>query len=297
MSSDAPSDRPAGDRPTEPFARGRIQWSRPPQPVFHVGPLPRAEAAPQRPSRPAAGILTGSMIPPARREPEPEPEVAPVEAEPVAAAEPVVEPEPEHVAAPTSGETVIEPEAPEPVVTVPPPLSTEAEPAAEARSLPSVVVTPAIYAQVGAAFQKAAARSDKTWLAVAGIGALVVIGGFIWLATLPAPSQVDDGPPLLAAPEAALETPAEVEAPTAPAPVARSPQPQAQTQAQPAAPASRATARPAPRAAAPTVAEAPPEPAPLVIETAPLAVEPPTPATLPPSNPDAPIATRPTPLE
>eukprot|EP01035_Chromulina_nebulosa_P014860 gene14860-19667_t len=34
MSSETPSVPPAEDRPTEPFSRGRIVWSRPPQPVF-----------------------------------------------------------------------------------------------------------------------------------------------------------------------------------------------------------------------------------------------------------------------
>ncbi len=290
MSSDAPSDRPAGDRPTEPFARGRIQWSRPPQPVFHVGPLPRGEGISAPPPRPAAGILSGSMIPQARSEAAPPPE-------PIAEPEPIPAPEPEALVAPTSGETLIEPDEPEPVTTVPPPLSDEAPPRAEPRSLPSVVVTPAIYAQVGAAFQKAAARSDKRMLVLAGVGVIAVIGGFIWLATLPAPQPVD-AVGTAATPEVAVQAPAAAEvapaAVAAPPPVVRAASPLAAPPAP--APAARPAPRPTPRVAAPVV-EVPAEPAPLAIETAPLVVEPPTPATPPPASADAPISTQPQPLD
>lgn len=219
MSSETPSGPPAEDRPTEPFSRGRIVWSRPPQSVFRVGPLPRVAPGPAaRPVRGSgAGILTGSMIPQARAAsppaeapvepvvealaPQPESVVEPVAAEP----EPVA-PEPEPVVAefepvaepvqsapwPAPQEMVIEPETPEPAVTLPPPLSTEAKPAARPRELPSVVVTPAIYASVGAAMQTVT-RGDR-WPIVAGIAALAVIGGFIWLATLPAPQPVAPAP-------------------------------------------------------------------------------------------------------
>lgn len=311
MSSDTPSVPPAEDRPTEPFSRGRIVWSRPPQPVFRVGPLPRVAPAPAtRPVlRPGAGILTGSMVPPARTaspavevlpdapiEPRVEtvaPQPEPVAPEPVVP-EPVVEavaPEPEPVAAaPAPQEIVIEPDAPEPAVTVPPPLSTEAKPAVKPRALPSVVVTPAIYASVGAAMQKVA-KGDR-WPIVAGVAALVVIGGFIWLATLPAPQPVAPAPTPLVADAAPLEgiLPAGEVAPVAgrPAPVRAASAPAA------ASPVTAQPRRATPMPAAPAVAvpAAPTESAPRpYIETSPLVLDQPTPVAPVPTNPDAPAST------
>ncbi|MDP2765322.1 MAG: hypothetical protein Q8O54_10860, partial [Brevundimonas sp.] len=50
----------------EPFRRP-VVWGRPPATVFRAGPLPRGERLaplPEPPrARPAAGILSGSMIP------------------------------------------------------------------------------------------------------------------------------------------------------------------------------------------------------------------------------------------
>ena len=321
MSSETPSGPPAGDRPSEPFTRGRIVWGRPPQQVFRVGPMPSGGTFPPslgpaspRPTRSSgAGILTGSMVPPARA-PEPvEPLVEPiVEAlapDPAPIAPPEPEPEPvavefervtEPVApAPAPQEIIIEPEASEPAITVPPPLSSEAKPAAKPRSLPSVVVTPAIYASVGAAIQKAA-KGDR-WLILAGVAAVAVIGGFIWLATLPAPRPVPAGPtPLVAAATSPVEevapaepeVPAVVEQPRAAAPVAVAPaEPPV---ARPSGPAS------APVRSSPSVVIAPSAPTAAAprpyIETAPLVVEPPTPAAPIPSDPDAPVSTAPQPL-
>lgn len=318
MSSETPPGPPAEDRPSEPFARGRIVWSRPPQPVFRVGALrdvaPAPAARPVR--RPGAGILTGSMIPPTRAaapaiEPVPEAPVEPVveavapQPEPIAPEpEPVVEavaPEPEPVApesepTPAPQEIVIEPEAAEPAVTVPPPLSTEAKPTARPRELPSVVVTPAIYATMGAAMQKVA-KGDR-WPIVAGVAALVVIGGFIWLATLPAPQPVAPAPTPLVADAAPLEETTVVEevAPATgrPATVRAASAPRPAT----AAPVTDPPRRPTPAAPVVVVAPAPVEAAPRpYIETAPLIVEPPTPAAPAPADPDAPIATRPQPLD
>lgn len=311
MSSETPPGPPE-DRPSDPFARGRIVWGRPPQAVFQVGPLPRSapvappRPAPPRPARPAgAGILSGSMVPPARPAAEP---VAPVEAD-VAVFEPLIEsppqpPEPELTPEPAPAaplDLVVEPEAPEPALTAPPPLSAEVPPAAEPRKLPSVVVTPAIYATVGAALEKVS-HKDR-WLVFAGIAAVLVTGAFIWLATLPAPRPVDRAPtPALAAPPP-FETPpvAEVEAEAAvpatrPAPVRAEPAPAAPVAAEPVAPArprAQAPAASAPVAVAPVEAAAPTP----RIETAPLVVEPPTAAAPAQSDPEAPIATRPQPLD
>jgi hypothetical protein len=316
MSSEPPKDTSA-DRPTEPFARGKITWGRPPQQVFRVGPLPSVGVAPT-PRAATRDVLTGSMIPQARPVAEPEAPEAPIEETPslapetilpppplepepviepvfasVAAPEPVVEPEP-IVAAPASQEIVIEPEAAEPAVTVPP-LSGDAGPAAKPRELPSVVVTPTLYATMGAAVQNAT-KGGGRWAIVAAVAALAVIGGFIWLATLPAPRPVAPVPTPLAAGAAPLEEPplAEVETPAAAAPEAAS-------VPAPAAPASAAAPRrPAPSSAAPVVVTPPsaaataPRP---YSETAPLVVEPPTPAAPAQTDPDAPIATRPQPLD
>lgn len=315
MSSETP-EGPSEDRPTEPFARGRIQWSRPPQPVFHAGPLPQGRSRPQ--ARPApgvgGGILSGSMIPQARSapvpEPEPEPEAAPpplvedvvVESppEPVAAATPEAEtvaaqpaPEPR----PVEPEIVIEAAPPEPEVTEPLPSSGKAKPGTRTRSLPSVVVTPAIYASVGAAMQKVA-KNDRGLLA-AGVAAVAVIGGFVWLATLPAPQPVDQGPtPMIAETPTLTEEGLTEDAPpaaaTAPAPAAVARPTPAPVTARAQAPEPRPTTRPAPVVVTPRSVETAPRP---YIETAPLVVEPPTPAAPPPSDPEAPIVTRPQPLD
>ncbi|MBU2380873.1 MAG: hypothetical protein KJ824_17095, partial [Alphaproteobacteria bacterium] len=240
MSSETPQD-PGKSGAAQPFARGRIQWGRPPQPIFQVGPLPRAAggvaniASP--PGRTGAGILRGSMVPPAapvEPPPPPEAEVAPEPvADTVASPEPKPEPEPEPVTAPA--EIVAEVEEAEPAVTVPPPLSGEAAPVAEPRRLPSVVVTPAIYAGVSAAIQKVTGK-DR-WVIVAAVVAVLVTGGFIWLATLPAggaggvdqtaPTPVAT-PTLDPAPlpvEAEVATVARPAAPTAQPPETRPPEP------------------------------------------------------------------------
>lgn len=385
MSSEPP-EKPE-DRPAEPFTKGRIQWSRPPQPVFRVGPLPRSNMMPQTPmaprpaQRPGGGILTGSMIPPARHasaaeqtpepsgvasqtvvepvvdqvtvEPvavEPEPVLPePVLAEPGMAADPAVDPVPEpkrkpratarskaqaepdpasdveavaeagpvaepivHAVfepqvepvaeVPLERDIVVEPEVPEPAVTVPPPLSSEARPAAEPRAMPSVVVTPAIYATVGAAIQKAA-KNDR-WLIVVVVLAVLTVGGFVWLATLPGPAPIDQGEeePALAYDAVPIDPATPIEDVELSSSATASPTPPVSA---PAAASSTPAAREpvsAPRPAAPLIVTPPaasastgtPRP---YIETSPLVVEVPTPATAPPSDPEAPIATRPQPLD
>ncbi|MGO4411164.1 hypothetical protein, partial [Brevundimonas sp. M-11_2] len=67
----------ADDKPV-PFARRPVQWGRPPQTVFRVGPLPRGGALPPQAAaptpRPAAprpassGVFAGSLVP--RRAPQ-----------------------------------------------------------------------------------------------------------------------------------------------------------------------------------------------------------------------------------
>lgn len=248
--------------------------------------------------------------------PEPiEPEDA-VSFEPVAEAvfEPIAEPVSEFVveaepvrpkARPAPAvEIIVEPEATDQIDTVPPPLSTDQKTAADPRAIPSVVVTPTLYATVGAVIEKV--KTNDTWRLAAVIGALVVTAGFIWLATLPSgdapPLDMDAPPP--AAP--GLETPLVDEAPPVAAagatPEAEAATPstqsltavrpaQAAVTSRPASPAGATT--PASRAAPTPQAETVTSPA---IETAPLVVERPTAAAPAPTDPDAPMQTRPQPL-
>jgi hypothetical protein len=299
MPSDVPPGTPSPDPKAEPFTRGRIQWGRPPQTVFQVGPLPRS-AGPlpswaQSGHQPGAGILSGSMAPPQAATPEPE--AAPV-AEPPAPEvrpKPIPEPEPIASAPPQPAPEVIVEAEPVVAAPTPPPVADEA-PAAEPRALPSVVVTPAIYATVSAAIETVT-RKDR-WMIVAAVVAVLVTGGFIWLATLPgggsaeldlsAPPPVVEGSTPLPAETLAPVEAVSAEEPAAPPVVTAAPAP-ARTPTPP--------ARTAPRTPAPIVVTPPPASTPRpYIETQPLAVEPPTPAQAPPSDPDAPIATRPQPL-
>jgi hypothetical protein len=219
-----------------------------------------------------------------------------------------VEPQPAHAPRPAL-EIIVEPEAPELIDTAPP-LSSPADAApADPKSMPSVVVTPTLYARVEAVVGKVK-RNDR-WMAAALIGAVVVTGGFIWLATLPAgdapPLDMDAPPPaapgadivgpgdatdILAAVEAPSVVPTEAITAAAPAPAEERP--------------TAVVARPtpaAPRAATPTApvrqdapAAVPVEPDAPDIEPEPLIVPPPTAAQPAPTDPDAPIETRPQPL-
>jgi hypothetical protein len=201
-------------------------------------------------------------------------------------------------------EIIVEPEAAEQIDTVPPPLSTDQKAAADPRAIPSVVVTPTLYATVGAVIEKV--KTNDTWRLAAVIGALVVTAGFIWLATLPSgdapPLDMDAPPP--AAP--GLETPvvdeaapvgaagampeAEVATPSTQSVTAVSPT-QAAVTPRPASQVGATT--PAPRVVPTPPAETATPPA---IETTPLVVERPTAAAPAPTDPDAPMQTRPQPL-
>lgn len=286
MSSEPPSRPDPEGAPAEPFTRGRIQWSRPPQPVFRVGPLPRPPVAPVAappPRKPGAGILSGSLIPPPRAaatEPRARAAVVPPAAEkaPEAPAPPP----------PAPSERTVEIEPAEPAETLSP-LSGEMPPVAAPRRLPSVVVTPTLYATVGAAIETV--KKKDRWIVAAAVAAVVITAGFVWLATLPGAGVSDlDAPP---PPAAGLA----VEVTDPPDPVEAEPEPDAPPPAsrvaRPAVPAAASA-----RAAAPTPVPTPatPRPRPL-IETAPLAVDSPTPAEAPTGDPEAPIATAPQPLD
>lgn len=297
-----------------------------PEPIAEPTPTEDAVAKPRRSRKtttakaapvaePAADASVVEEAPAA--EPEPPVVEAYVEPAPEASAEPIletiVEPEPIRPAArPTPAvEIIVEPEAPEQIDTMPPPLSTAHNQTADPRAIPSVVVTPTLYAQVGAVIEKV--KTNDTWRIAAVVGAVVVIAGFVWVATLPAgdaPALDMDAPPPAApgaevpvaieaapvptpetaptvAPSVAAPPAVERAAPTPVAPSTRPARPAATTGGTPVAPA------PAPRTVAAPVTEPVTPPA---IDTAPLVVEPPTAATPAPTDPDAPIATRPQPL-
>jgi len=252
--------------------------------------LALAQAAPQtRPAPTGSGISAGTL-----------PNTMDAPAAAAQATRPAARPAP-------AVEIIVEPEAPEQIDPMPPPLSTAQGQTADPRAIPSVVVTPTLYAQVGAVIEKV--KTNDTWRIAAVVGAVVVVAGFVWVATLPAgdaPALDMDAPPP-AAP--GVETPPTIEAAPAPAaePVptvtAEAPEPAIVERAAPAVPATRparpapatsaTTSQPAPRVVAPPVSEPVTPP---VIDTAPLVVEPPTAATPAPTDPDAPIATRPQPL-
>ena len=282
-----------------------------------VDEAPAAAAAPVEPV--AAKPRRARKIEPALEstlEPTAEPAEAPVveayaEPEPAADPEPtidpvaesvtetVVEPEPVQPAAPRpTAEIIVEPEPAEPIKTIPP-LSGAADAGlSDPRAMPSVVVTPTLYARVEAVVEKVS-KKDR-WLVAAAIGAVLVTGGFIWLATLPSegtpPLDMDAPPPAAPGTESTVPIEAEPVAAAEVAPPATAEEPEvAPMRAEPAAtpaPSRVQPARPTVQPSAPVTQEPPPP----VIETAPLVVEPPTAATPAPTDPDAPIETRPQPL-
>jgi Meckel syndrome type 1 protein len=318
-----PAPRPAAPQPrpaTDIFTGSMI----PPRAVPPVeAPLPGETplvdeiANPAEPETPVAAKPRRARKAAPVAEPAPEPEVveAPVveayaDPAPDVILEPVietiVEPEPVRPATPPrpTVEIIVEPEAPEQIDTMPPPLSGTPSEAADPRAMPSVVVTPTLYARVEAVVEKV--KANDRWLIAAVVGVVVVTGGFIWLATLPsgdAPALDMDAPPP-AAPGAEAALPLDAAPPPAaeaapPPVVAETPTEAAPTRASPgaeAAPTRPAAPRTAPAATprvTPPVTETAPPP---VIDTAPLVVESPTAAAPAPTDPDAPIETRPQPL-
>jgi hypothetical protein len=277
--------------PPEPVAtRPRRARKTAPVPEPTPAPGPEAvEAVVEVLSEPAPELIS-EPIPGPTPEPIPDPVI-----------ETIIAPEPVQPATPPrpTVEIIVEPEAPEQIDTLTPPLSGAAPGTAEPRAMPSVVVTPTLYARVEAVVEKVS-KKDR-WLVAAAIGAVVVTGGFIWLATLPvgdAPALDMDAPPP-AAPGAEVPVPVEVTPPpvvvetaapaTAPLTARREPAPL--TVRPPAVSPAPVQTSPALTTPASQPVEAP------VIETAPLVVEPPTTATPAPTDPDAPIETRPQPLE
>jgi hypothetical protein len=303
----------------EPFRRPMI-WGRPPATVFRAGPLPKGERLPPLPEPPragsAAGILSGSMIPRAA----PAQAQAPRPAGPSPAA---LTPEPREasVAARARGPAVADQAAD---LTVRPLPAAEPLPAVEPgrgpvrpAAPPERDASPAVrrdlerpvspHPAVGTTIRKPARRAPLyAGIAFAAVTVLA-LGSWIWTrspaeaptpaATFAAPlvptaeTPVVERPPAPTVAEIAPEAPA----PAAPLPVTRS-------------------AEPLPAATPPAVVRAaPPEPAPApeavapppavvttpLIEIAPAPVPGPAPtaARPPQTDPDAPIPTRPQPLD
>lgn len=337
MSDDAKSPpaptAPAGPTP-EPFQRKQVTWGRMPTTTFHVGPVPVApnpldripnraplktplgQAQAGRPqqvqsrrapltTRPGAGILSGSLIPQAR------PAHGPLTAQP---AQPAVPPKPAGQTA-TDVDLTVRPlpgAAPEPAPA--PQTATESAP-------PIVESGPVVKARqaapaVSPSLARASTRSASRLPAYVGLGAVavLVIGGGLWFALRSEPAAPLDAAPA-ATPVAAAAAPAST--PVTPAADAPAPAPTVEAATIEAAPAESAKPRTttpvaAPRTAAPTTNQAADPPsaptrtqAPPTTQPALTAVQPqqvvmaPAPTAARPTQaaPDAPVVTRPQPLD
>ena len=295
MSADAP----------QPFRR-QVQWSSLPKPVFRAGPLPSGGTLPPLPEppnpvppkpatarpvmpRPAGGgILNGSLIPQA---PRPRPQIQPTALPSVEsrAQPPVPQPEskPEHAPVPPRSM---------------PDLSVRALPepdAAEAAAQPTPQPLPS---PKPVAARKPGRTSRLPLMIGAGVVASVAIIAGVWTLTRDGASDGLAVPPP-EAPAGATTVPLVAEAVPLEAPVVPSAAPEPIVSEAPAVartpPAQSPAATPVQRETQPPAVVAPPQ-----IETAPL-VEPtpvpagpaPTTAERPVSDPDAPVLTRPQPLD
>lgn len=329
MTNERDDAKPAA--PLEPFARRQVTWGRPPSSVFHVGPLPKGPAVSPlgdpRPVRPVPGtgsILSGSMVPAAARPRQPvvttgEPEwiEEPADLVPVAAKAPPEAPAP--IAARPAIDPTVRPlpaatrETLEPLPAPPSEPIPVVQRAVEVE--PAPVVAPS-YARVSAK------RSSRSPLYVGGaVVVLALVAGGVWFASLPSPpdapvaaaAPVAPAPVAVEPPVTSVAEPVPVEAVTAPVPAAVSAAVPAATVANRPAAARPATAQtsPATATATPRPAQTPPvtrapapqSVAPPAITVQPLTVTPPSPTPAPtaarnaPSDPDAPITTRPQPLD
>lgn len=310
MSTD--DNHPLSDQPA-PFARRPVTWGRAPTTVFRAGPLPKGDRLPPLPEAPKstparasrAGILSGSMIPQAAPAPRPEPVSTPAP-EPTTFAEAPTPPV--RTRASTAGSDLSVRPLP------------SSDPAPEPRSGPrrdpapvAASVEPAAMVSPGLASAAVRRRPSGRAPLYAGVAAVVIgavaVGG--WMLTrppvapaesAPAPALTDEASLPAAAPTPVIEAAPPVEA----APVSENENPAPS----PVTPERAVATRPAP-ARTPSPSAATPaetlEPAPPPVSTAPTAPEigilpaapvgpPPTAAERPPSDPDAPIATRPQPL-
>lgn len=302
-----------------PFARKAITWGRMPQTTFHVGPVPVApdplarikvppraqgqgqiqgqgQARPSpRPTASGASILSGSLIPQARPQPATPPVAEPKLSDPA----PAASRQPDLAVRPLPG---AEPERPAPKI--------EAAPA-------PVVAAPS--AAPGPVLARAGTRkTSRLPLYVgAGIVAVLVIAGGLWFALRPdaapvAPATVPAVAPSDATPVLQDSAPLAEDAPPAVAPAPAVTSAPGETVSRPveqtaprraASPTAPTNSAPPQRSSAPVeAAPAPVEAPPPAIETAPLVVvTPPAPAPTAArpaqTDPDAPVVTRPQPLD
>lgn len=292
MSTD--TEKPLNGTP-EPFRRP-VVWGRPPQTVFRAGPLPKGGSLPplpEPPRRPAgSGILSGSMIPRAASAP-----ALPTPRElSVPAATPETPPK-DHAADLTV--RPLPPHRPEPVKPATA-LQLDTLPAFQP-TVGSEVERPANPGPAAGTRKPANRTPLYAGIAIAAV-VLLAVGGWIWtrpptevsapvpVAVPPAPATAPEIPPAPAAAVVALpDKAAPVAATVPPRPTAAAP---ARTRAP--EPVARPAASPPPERLAPPVPVAnaplieivpgpPPTPAPIEAERA-------------PTDPDAPIATRPQPI-
>lgn len=235
------------DDPPSPYAPARSPWGRQPQPLFRIGPLPKApDRAPEArtvPLTPAyvapmpasgrPGILSGSLVPTPPRPTAPEP--------PVAAAPPPPPPAPEA--------------AVEPVAFAPPPARpgrARAKAASNRRTLLAVGVGGLVIAGVSAVVMLAARQGSVAAVrAPAPAPAAAAVNPTPVVATLDPPARRDPTAVLAASPVRAATVRRGAPAPAAIIPPPLTPPP--------VAPEPVATVAAAP-AAAPIVAPPPPDP-------------------------------------
>ncbi len=317
------------DRTPEPF-RKPATWGRPPQTVFRAGPLPRGErlaplpempkvsksqaARPQSPPQPTNArpdIFFGSMIPrPAYKPTPPLPTQAKAQVDTQPKAEPRVQTPPLQTDRPPNADLVVRP-LPDAVVSAPaaPPVApveglSESSPVASAPN-PDYAAPPR---------SRPDRRPGRMPLVAGGIlaalGAVAV--GIWWLNRAPVAPGQTEGTPAVAETTAEPVLPPVAVSESAPAavppvstavtttpviPAANRPQRQVAERPSPRTPAAPVTAsRPADIAVSPAPTTTAP---PVVIEMAPPVAAAPLPTTAAPpvSDPDAPVVTRPQPLD
>lgn len=306
------TDRKINGQP-EPWRR-QVVWGRPPQQTFRAGPLPKGERLPPLPeppreapltTRPASSIFSGSMIPQARPEPvtrSPSDEVSVLDDVIIEA--PRTKRKSRKAAAAPVAETPLEAPVEAPVESdmVAAPVATRVEPEPAA----PMVVSPTLIA--ASARRRAPNRLPLYVGGAVAVVALMAVGGFMLSRSTPPAAEATASPP-------ANEPVAVVDAPaTAPVPVVEAPAVAAApatpvTASAPSRPTPSATRRSAASSQPQTTAPAPaagstPTPAPAIV-TAPLVETPvqttpsgppPTEAERPSADPDAPVTTRPQPL-
>lgn len=316
-----------------PFARRAVQWGRPPQTTFHAGPLPRGNSFPPMPAsmtprqtitppapvpapqpRAQANIFSGSMIPQARPA-TPSPTSLPgQEPRPGSRAEPDLTVRPLPAVQPTIERIAPLPPIPEPEPAAEPIPPMPQAPLAAAQLRPVEPAVAPIVAPISTSGRPSRAKTSRTPLYVGIVAvAVIAIAATVWFTSRDG-STVAPAEPVTTAPPVPSQPPLDatpLTAPTLEVPQSTAntptPAPAATAEPQPTAPTTRATpSAETPTPARPTSAPVVETPAPVqapTIEVAPLVViappagPPPTAAQPQSTDPDAPVVTRPQPLD